>query len=224
MISNATAWTARLRPTGETARWALLVVNVELAVLWLWFLTAQPQFDSVLGARYVLYPFVWINVGLWALWRTTPAPAPPRRRYLAGAFATGYFLLLASVGGLIGLATEHVVAPHLALGTPPGFSPAILYDGGLLKLTVLPYKLVGYLALAYLVYATVIDAAGSAIAGVLGLFSCISCTWPIVAALVTGTIGGGAAIAGAVYTGGYDLSVAVFVVTVGLLYWRPTTR
>lgn len=222
MASNATAWTARLRPTHETARWALLVVNAELLVLWLWLVTAQPQFDSLLGARYVLYPFVWINVGLWALWRTTPAPAPPRRRYLSGALAIGYFLVLAYVGGLVGPATHHTVAPSLALGTPPGFSPALLYDGSLLKLTVIPYKLVGYLALAYLVYATIIDAAGSAITGVLGLFSCISCTWPIVAALVTGTIGGGAAIASAVYAGGYDLSVAVFAVTVGLLYWRPT--
>ncbi|QSG05634.1 DUF7546 family protein [Halapricum desulfuricans] len=221
-MNNVTAWKTRFRPAPETARWAFLVVNAELLVLWLWFVTAQPTFDSLLGARYVLYPFVWINVGLWALWRTTPAPAPPRRQYLAGALAAGYFLLLAYVGGLFGTATHHVVTPQVALGTPPGFSPALLYDGGTLKLIVIPYKLVGYLALAYLVYATVIDAAGSAIAGVLGLFSCISCTWPIIAALVTGTVGGGAAIASAVYAGGYDLSVAVFVVTVGLLYWRPT--
>jgi len=222
MATHTSDWRERLRPAPATARWALLVVNAELLVLWLWYLTAQPQFDSVLGARYVLYPFVWINVGLWALVRTTPTPAPSRRRAIAGVLATGYFLLLAYVGGLVGAGTHHTVAPSVALGTPPGFSPAVLYDGALLKLTLIPYKLIGYLALAYLVYVTVIDAAGSAITGVLGLFSCISCTWPIIAAAVTGTIGGGAAIAGAVYAGGYDLSVAIFVLTVGLLYWRPT--
>jgi len=222
MATHTSDWRDRLRPAPETARWALIVVNAELLVLWLWYLTTQPQFNSLLGARYVLYPFVWINVGLWALVRTTPTPAPSRRRALAGVLAAGYFLVLAYVGGLVGAGTHHTVAPSVALGTPPGFSPAVLYDGGLLKLTLIPYKLIGYLALAYLVYVTVIDAAGSAVTGVLGLFSCISCTWPIIAAAVTGTIGGGAAIAGAVYAGGYDLSVAIFVLTVGLLYWRPT--
>ncbi len=222
MATHTSDWRDRLRPAPATARWALILVNAELLVLWLWYLTTQPQFNSLLGARYVLYPFVWINVGLWALVRTTPTPAPSRRRALAGVLATGYFLVLASVGGLVGAGTHHTVAPSVALGTPPGFSPAVLYDGGLLKLTLIPYKLIGYLALAYLVYVTIIDAAGSAITGVLGLFSCISCTWPIIAAAVTGTIGGGAAIAGAVYAGGYDLSVAIFVLTVGLLYWRPT--
>ncbi|QSG14995.1 DUF7546 family protein [Halapricum desulfuricans] len=222
MATHTSDWRDRLRPAPATARWALIVVNAELLVLWLWYLTTQPQFNSLLGVRYVLYPFVWINVGLWALVRTTPTPALSRRRALAGVLAAGYFLVLAYVGGLVGAGTHHTVAPSVALGTPPGFSPAVLYDGGLLKLTLIPYKLIGYLALAYLVYVTVIDAAGSAVTGVLGLFSCISCTWPIIAAAVTGTIGGGAAIAGAVYAGGYDLSVAVFVLTVGLLYWRPT--
>mgnify|MGYP000633952066 CR=1 FL=1 len=222
MATHLSDWSDRLQPTPATARWVLLVVNSELLVLWVWYLTAQPQFNSALGARYVLYPFVWINVSLWALVRTTPAPAPSTRRGLAGVLAVGYFLVLAYVGGLVGAGTHHTVAPTVALGTPPGFSPALLYDGALVKLTVIPYKLVGYLTLAYLVYVTVIDAAGSALTGLLGLFSCISCTWPIIAAAVTGTIGGGAAIASAVYAGGYDLSVAVFVVTVGLLYWRPT--
>lgn len=224
MASSTATWTDRFSPSPETARWAALLVNLEIAILWLWLLTEQPQFDSPLGFRQVVYPFVWINVGLWAIWRTTPAETTTRRRYLAGGLAAGYFLLLAYAGGLVGPATGFPVAPGLAWGTPPGFSPALLYDGGLLKVTLLPYKVVGYLALAYLVYATVIDAAGSAITGVLGLFSCISCTWPLIAAVVTGTLGGGAAIANAVYAGGYDLSMAVFLVTVALLYWRPTLR
>ena len=78
----------------------------------------------------------------------------------------------------------------------------------------------GYLALAWLVYATVIDAAGSAVTGVLGLLSCVSCSWPILASLLTG-IGGGGALAAAAQSQSYELSTVVFVVTVALLYWRP---
>lgn len=224
MASNTAQWTDRLAPERETVQWAAIVVNLELALLWLWLLLDQPQFGSLLSARYVLYPLIWIDVGLWAVWRTTPAPTTTRRRYLAGVLAAGYFLLLAYFGGLVGPPTGHAVGPSLRLSTPPGFSPALLYDGALLKLTVLPYKLIGYLALTYLVYATIIDAAGSAISGVLGLVSCVSCTWPIAATLLSGVLGGGSAIASAAFGYSYDLSVVVFVLTVALLYWRPTVR
>jgi len=88
-------------------------------------------------------------------------------------------------------------------------------------MVVIPYKLIGYLALTYLVYVTLLDAAGSAVGGVLGLLSCVSCTWPVLATIVTGVAGSGTALAGAVYAQSYDLSTVVFVVTVGLLYWRP---
>jgi hypothetical protein len=40
--------------------------------------------------------------------------------------------------------------------------------------------------------------------------------------VVTGLAGGGSALAVAATGGGYLLSTAVFVLTVGLLYWRPT--
>jgi hypothetical protein len=45
----------------------------------------------------------------------------------------------------------------------------------------------------------------------------------VLATLVGGTLGGGAA-AGAVMNRSYGLSTAVFVLTVGLLYWRPFGR
>ena len=224
MTSNTVAWRERVSPNGETALAAFIVVNLELAILWTWLLITNWQFDSLLGMRQVVYPFVWINVGLWALWRTTPAPTTRWRRLLAGALAAVYFFVLAYAGGLVGPATQFSVGPTVSFGPPPGFSPALLYDGDLLKLTLLPYKFVGYLALAYLVYATIIDAAGSAISGVLGLLSCVSCTWPVAASLLSGVLGGGAALTSAAFGYSYDLGVVVFVVTVGLLYWRPTVR
>lgn len=224
MVSSATNWSERFKPDERTALAAFVVVNLELAFVWAWLVTANWQLDSFLSLRYVVYPLVWINVGLWALWRTAPAPTTNHRRGLALCLSVGYFLVLAYAGGLIGPATQFPVGPKLALGTPPGFSPALLYDGSLLKLTVLPYKLVGYLALTYLVYATIIDAAGSALSGVLGLLSCVSCTWPIAATVLSGVLGGGSAVAAEALGYSYDISVVVFVITVGLLYWRPTVR
>ena len=86
---------------------------------------------------------------------------------------------------------------------------------------VVPARRVGDLALSCLVYATVIDAVGAAISGLLGLFACVSCTWPIVASVATGVVGGGSAAATVALGFSYDLSTAVFLATVGLLYWRP---
>jgi len=57
----------------------------------------------------------------------------------------------------------------------------------------------------------------------LGLLSCVSCTWPVLASLVGG-VAGGTGLAAAVTTQSYGLSTVVFCVTVGLLYWRPFGR
>jgi uncharacterized membrane protein YjjP (DUF1212 family) len=88
----------------------------------------------------------------------------------------------------------------------------------------MPARVVGYLALAYLVYGTVVDASSAGIAGLLGLLSCVSCTWPVIASVVAAVAGGGSALAATALGVSYDLSTLVFLVTVGLLYWRPVGR
>jgi hypothetical protein len=88
----------------------------------------------------------------------------------------------------------------------------------------MPARVVGYLALSYLVYATVIDAAGAAVSGILGLLSCVSCSWPILASLATAILGSGSALAASATALSYDLSTVVFLATVALLYWRPFGR
>lgn len=228
-MATATSWRDRLSPHPETVQWAALLVNVELALLLVYAFVLQPQFgttfQSPLDWRYAIYPFVWINVGLWAVWRTRPAPTTTRRRALAAGIAVAYFGILAYAGGLVSLGgSGFQYGPYFTLSLPPGYSPALQYSGEFLRLVVMPYNLVGYLALAYLVYATVIDAAGSAISGVLGLLSCVSCTWPVLASLATGIFGGASALATATMGYSYGISTVVFVVTVGLLYWRPTVR
>jgi len=242
-IDFPTGWADRvreIRPDRRTLLWAALLVNAELiAVLgYISLPTVTPT-----AIQYYVYPFVWINVGLWAVVRTARVRGnasgnegkgrkrgTERKRYAAGALATGYFLVLAYVGGLLG--PGHALVGHTGhprpsgfrlAWLPPGWGPAPLYNGPLFELALMPFMLVGYLALAYLVYATVLDAVGSAIGGFLGLLSCVSCTWPVLASLVGG-VAGGTGLAAAVTTQSYGLSTVVFCVTVGLLYWRPFGR
>ncbi|WP_424019125.1 DUF7546 family protein [Halorientalis pallida] len=217
---------AGLRPTREDLLIALLIVNSEVLLLGVYWLVSPSELTSIWAVRYWLYPFIWINVGLLAIFRTTPAPAPSRDRWLAGGIAVGYFAVLAYAGGIVGpassMAGRSLRVTVLAL--PPGWAPTLIYNGTYLSAALFPFKVVGYVALAYLVYATVLDATGSAVTGLLGLLSCVSCSWPVLASLATGLLGSGSALAGAVYTQSYGLSTLVFVVTVGLLYWRPFGR
>ena len=212
----------RLRPRRETLLWGAILVNTELLLLLVFALTWDGQLLSVFAVRRWVYPFVWINVGLWAVVRTWPVDAAvsPRNRRLVALLAVAYLGVLAYAGGLVGPAHGGESFRIAYENIPPGWSPTVLYTGFGVSLTLIPYKMVGYLALAYLVYATVLDATGSAVSGVLGLLSCVSCSWPVLATVVSG-VAGGTAFASAVYWWSYDLSTAVFLVTVGLLYWRP---
>jgi hypothetical protein len=217
MTAPATA--RQVLPDGETLAWSGLVVTTEflLVVTYVLLLDVSVR-DPVLLA----VPFVWMNVALWAVVRTRPADASARTRRRAGLLAAGYFLVLAYFGGLVGPSTAPVSSLSVSLTSlPPGWSPALLYNG-VVSLAVVPYKLVGYATLAYLVYVTALDASGALVGGVVGIFSCVSCTFPVLAGVLTGLAGSGSALAAAAAGGGYVLSTAVFVLTVGLLYWRPT--
>ncbi len=218
----STITTARLRPSREgLLAWAaLLNAELLLVVLYLIWTGVTPTRPA-----YYVYPFVWINAGLWALWTVDRPTGTGRRRLLAGAIAAGYFLVLAYFGGLFAVGVGgYESGLNVVLDSfPPGWSPAVLYGGSTLTLVFLPFKVFGYLTLAYLVYATVLDATGGAAAGVLGLFSCVSCTLPLIAGVLSGFVGGSAALVSAAYGQSYGLSTVVFVVTVVLLVWRPTT-
>jgi hypothetical protein len=215
----------RVRPRRETLLYGALLVNTELLLLALYALVGDSTVLSLAGLRLWIYPFVWINVGLWAVVRTTPAAASTRHRRLAAVLAVVYFGVLAYAGGLVGHSHGDLEVFRVVWTTvPPGWSPAVTYVGNGLSLTLIPYRVVGYAALAYLVYATVIDATGAAVTGLLGVLSCVSCSWPVLASLATGLAGGGSGVAAAVYEGSYGLSTLVFVVTVALLYYRPFGR
>lgn len=227
MATVTDTWRDRVRPGPDTLYWGGLVLSLELVVLFTYIVFLQPlygaEFDSLWSLRLAVYPLVWINVSLWALWRTTPSPTTRRRKVAAGLLACGYFVVVGYASGLFGLSTGPSLL-SVGLSLPPGFSPALLYDGSFVRLTLFPYEVLGYATLSYLVYATVIDAAGSAVTGLLGLVSCVSCTWPIAASVLSGFVGGAGGVALATTGYAYGLSTVVFVVTVVLLHWRPTLR
>ncbi len=202
---------------------------VGLVVLELSLIGLYIRFSSgtITDPLILVYPFLWINVSVWAVLTTAPPSGSTRHRRIAGAIAVGYFLLLASVGGLVNLGHAfhghtHASSLRIVLTTlPPGWSPAILYGGPLIGLALLPFKVIGYLALAYLVYVTLLDAAGSVVSGLIGLFSCVSCTWPVLGTVVTGVFGGTSAVALVAMNRPYGVSTLVFLSAVALLYWRP---
>ncbi|WP_135828012.1 DUF7546 family protein [Halorussus halobius] len=208
----------RLRPSRDVLLWAGLLVNTEILLTFAYLLLADVRVQEW---RFLVYPFVWLNVSVWALARTDPTPRSGRDRYLGLGVAVGYFLVLAYAGGLLMPAGHHATGWRVSW-LPPGWGPGLVYAGDLFRLSLLPYNVVGYLTLAYLVYATVLDAAGSALSGIVGLLSCVSCSWPVLASLLTGFAGAGTAVATAATEWTYALSTAVFVLTVGLLVWRPT--
>jgi hypothetical protein len=216
----------RFVPRRETVKYGVYAVVAELLLLAAYFDTTGL---TPTGARTAIYlvPFVWINAALWGVWRARVPEAPTRRRVLAALVGAGYFLVLAYAGGQFAF-VDLPFRTGLDVNfwtLPPGWSPAVLYTGPGFTLALIPYKLIGYAALAYLVYGVVLDATGSgggAAAGVLGLFSCVSCTLPVLAGVVGGFVGGAGALVSATSQLSYSASAVVYVLTVALLVWRPT--
>lgn len=220
--ANRTTETGSL--TGR--QWIGLVVAAELLLLVAYFGLTPAEPTSI---RYALYPFVWINIGLYAVLKASSPTVEGRYRLAGAIIAGGYFLVLAVVSGLIVIplgqydGTHAVSGVHVTMGAP-GWGPAVAYVGPGFQLTFVPYLVIGYLSLAYLVYLTVAEATGAAISGVLGLVSCVGCTFPVVASLVAGFAGGTSGLTTAVYSLSVDISTAIFVLAIALLYWQPEFR
>ena len=193
------------------------LVGCELLLLVVYFTRSS---TSVLAPRYVLYPFVWINVAVLALLVVDRPRADGGRRLAAAVVAVLYLGVLAWLDGTVAAGTGAGTVRVFALS--PGWGPALLYDG-VVRLALFPYRVVGYAALAYLVYALVADTVGSGIVGgAVGLLSCVSCALPVAAALLSGLLGGSIGLTVATNPLSYDLSTLAYVVSVGLLTWRPS--
>ena len=203
--------------------WAAIVLVETLIVL------SYVEFVNAQLLPLHVYPFVWLNLSAWVLWHASPPPAPRRTKWAARGLAGVYFLVIAYFGGMLqtGYAfsnTSEVPTDQLVTGLgllielPPGYSPALTYSGYYVTSTVMPYMLVGFLALSYLVYAAILSARASATAGLIGIFSCVGCSFPLVAALLSG--GAASTVAAFVYSRAYTLSTIVFALTLLVLYWQ----
>jgi hypothetical protein len=181
---------------------------------------------TVTTPRYVVYPFLWINAVLWAGMRT-PFPRASRRHHaVAFGIALAYFLLLANWAGLVVLTGGgHHPIPDSVLGLSVGSgSPGwarVRFITRTVAVSFVPFRVIGYLGLAYLVYAAVLDVTGAVASGAIGLLSCLSCSFPILASVVTGAWGGSVTLMSTVFAHSNDFSTLAFLGSVGLLYWRP---
>lgn len=203
---------AALVATRRARAWAGLVA-LEALALAAYFAAAPAETGPV---RYLIYPFVWFNAGLWAVWRTTPTPGSRRHRLLGLAVGAGYFLLVMAVPGNVGLGAAADVSVRVGWYAP-GWGPLVAVSSPWVRLYLVPFEVFGYAALAYLVYANALRFARGTLSGALGLVTCVGCTVPVVAPVV-GLLGGPAtSLSTTAYAWSYDVGTLLFLATVGLL-------
>ena len=167
---------------------------------------------SITSTTNVAVPFIWINLGLWGVLRIG-WPTDGRRR-LAAAIATGYVVALFVAAGIIQFGATTTAANVYWL--VPGWGPLVTIQAEFVTLALVPYRVIGYLALGVLVFSVVARTAAGALTGLLGVFSCVGCTFPLLVT-VFGGLGGvvsSSAIAGGTVSA---LGTAVYTATVVLL-------
>lgn len=209
-------WPEQDGPGTPLVRWTLLFA-VEGIILITYFAVTTA---SVSQYRYVLYPFVWINVSLWVAARVRP-PETTRRRMVVGVvIAGGYLLVISILSGIVSLTATTGTPGGIGVSwVVPGWGPLVTYDGGVFDFALVPFEVIGYTILSYLVYVAAIGAMHTALSGTIGLASCVSCATPVLTTLVGGASGIQSSTISAAYRWSYDIGTVLFVVAVGLLFW-----
>ncbi len=168
------------------------------------------------------YPLIWINLSLVAIvvaWGRSP-PLSGSLAILAGT----YFLVLSWIGGLVSIGgSGDGLTVH---SLPPGWGPMIAYEGSILTLSLVPFRVVAYLGLTYLVYVALGRSLGAGTVGLVGLLSCVTCTGSVLA-IVVGALGGGSVATMETIDSAAELSLLVFTVSLVALVWiieRPADR
>jgi hypothetical protein len=193
--------------------WIGLLALEALAVVG-YFAVAPGDVGAV---RYVIYPFVWINAGLWAVIRTSPETSGRTLRLLGIVVGVAYFLAVMAVPGKIGLGMAADVGVRVGWYVP-GWGPLVALTSPWIRLFLVPFEVIGYAGLSYLVYANALRLARGTLSGGLGLITCVGCTVPVLAPLV-GLLGGPASsLTTTAYAWSYDVGTLVFLATIGLLY------
>lgn len=191
--------------------WVLFVAVQVLAVV-LYFVLTNTVAVTV---RHALYPVVWVTLSAWAL-LNTPLPDDLPRYAPAVAVVSGlYFVALLWLAGLVGTAQSPGTAFGVS-GASPGWGPVIAYSGESVYLRLIPFQVIGYAALSYLVFVALTDTASSILGAAVGLVSCVGCTWTLVAGALS--VVGSAGVTAFVQSYSYELSTIVFVTAVVVLY------
>ena len=199
----------RLSPLEFAIGSGVLVITVLAAATASYLSIQQP---TLIDGRVLVYPAVWSTASVaTAVWVSRTVRVRPQR-WLGAAVGVGYTVALLWLSGTLG-ASAGLPMSQLEL-TLPGWGPILLYDNGLVSLSIVPFKLIAYLSLGYIV-AVLVAAAGSARTAALGLGSCVSCAAPLLLA-VAGLFGGSQATT-MVASAGYDLATVVLLATFGLL-------
>ncbi|NHX36311.1 MULTISPECIES: DUF7546 family protein [Halolamina] len=174
-------------------------------------------------------PFVWVTVAVVAV-RHADRPRVGRvSRWIAGGIGAAYALGLGWLTGAVGAAANAGTSADLLL-LPPGWGPLFRYSGSQVALTLIPYRLVGIVALGYLVSLALRDVVDEGLSvgvgGVVALGSCASCALPLVASAAGALGGAGLGVGAAPTVGGgtYLLGTAAFVLAAWVLAARPLRR
>ena len=167
---------------------------------------------TITSATNVAVPFIWINLGLWGVLRIG-WPKHGRRR-LAATVATVYVVILFVSAGIIqfGATTTATNVYWLV----PGWGPLVTIQAEFVTFSLVPYRVIGYVALGMLVFSVVARTAAGALTGLLGVFSCVGCTLPLLVT-VFGSLGGILSSAVAADGNISALGTAVYAATVVLL-------
>jgi len=212
----------RVTTTASRTEWTVLagLVVAQLLLVVAYFAATPSRSTSL---RYTLYPLVWITVGVWAVLLTDRPQVGRRTWILSLTVAVAYFSVLVVLSGLVRLYGPGgaPVPTDLTVGlASPGWGPRITLVTDAFHVVFVPYRVVGFCSLSYLVYVRTADAARTLASGAVGLLSCLGCAFPIVTSLSTGAVGSGLGVS-AILAYSVDVSTGVFVLAVALLYWWP---
>lgn len=195
-----------------------VLIAIEVLAITLWFSLAE---WSVLRPASVAHPLVWVNIAAFALLVTDRPTASRRDRLLAGGLALGYLAVLGWVAGALkhGMGTYQFAIIWL----PPGWGPAVQISSPLVRATLFPYQVVGYVTLAYLLYVGILDAVQPVAGALLGFASCVGCTLPLAASALPLLLGGSAPLSVEGLGRPAAIGTLVFALAVAILLWRPAS-
>lgn len=160
---------------------------------------------NVVDPTMLAYPLVWLGVSAAAV----VAVGRPWTTLEPWALVVGsaYTIALLSVSGHL-RATGTGIAVDVQWGLP-GWTPIVLAELSVAHLVIVPFQLVGYATLGYLLGQSLSVTSRSLLAGLGGAFSCAGCIVPI----TTIAVAGGVPMTASALAS-YPLATAAYVITV----------